>query len=343
MKHSARRTPGFGISYGAAAVLVVFAALWTSSAPAHEIRPGLLELVEREPGRFDVTWKVPMRGDRVLALRPLLPASLTPVAPPTMRRVPGALVEHTTYRSDGAPIVGATIAIEGLRALQTDVLVRVALVDGATHSTILRPKSPSWVIPARAGKLEVARSYGQMGTLHILGGVDHLLFVLALFLIVPGAWMLVKTITAFTVAHSLSLALAALGVVHFPPKPTEAVIALSILFLAAEVVHAREGRASLTERHPWAIAFGFGLFHGLGFAGALREIGLPEHEVPLALFAFNVGVEAGQILFLAGVALAAGALRRAPIAWPAGSWRFAPYAIGSAAAFWTFQRVGAFL
>jgi len=182
-----------------------------------------------------------------------------------------------------------------------------------------------------------------MGTTHILSGFDHLLFVLALMLIVPGYWMLFKTITAFTVAHSISLGLAALGFVHVPPGPTEAVIALSILFLAVEVVHSRQGKAGLTKRAPWIVAFIFGLFHGLGFAGALSEVGLPEHAIPLALFMFNVGVESGQILFVGGVLAVAAVLRRVPIAWPAGSWRLMPYTIGSLAAFWTIQRVSSFI
>ncbi len=205
------------------------------------------------------------------------------------------------------------------------------------------PASPSFVIPAHATKGEVAWSYWRMGTTHILSGFDHLAFVLALMLIVPGYWMLFKTITAFTVAHSISLGLAALGFVHVPPGPTEAVIALSILFLAVEVVHSRQGKAGLTERAPWIVAFIFGLFHGLGFAGALTEVGLPEHVIPLALFMFNVGVETGQILFVCGVLAVAAVLRRVPVAWPAGSWRLMPYTIGSLAAFWTIQRVFSFL
>jgi hydrogenase/urease accessory protein HupE len=230
-----------------------------------------------------------------------------------------------------------------LRAVQIDVLVQIEFADGRHHSAILRPKSPSFEVPERESAGEVASSYWRMGTFHILTGIDHLLFVLALMLIVPGYWMLFKTITAFTVAHSISLGLAALGFVHVPPGPTEAVIALSILFLAVEVVHSRQGKFSLTERVPWIVAFIFGLFHGLGFAGALSEVGLPEHAIPLALFMFNVGVESGQILFLSAVLVIMAALRRFPIAWPAGSWRLMPYTIGSLAAFWTIQRVGTFL
>jgi len=310
---------------------------------AHEIRPALLDIAEQEPGWFEVTWKVPIRGDRVLALSPVLPPSLIPLGPPASHTVPGAHIQYSTYKTEGESLVGETVSIDGLTALQIDVLLQIKLADGRTHSAILRPKSPSFEIPAHETKGAVAWSYWRMGTTHILGGIDHLLFVLALMLIVPGYWMLFKTITAFTVAHSISLGLAALGFVHVPPGPTEAVIALSILFLAVEVVHNRKGRFSLTERAPWIVAFIFGLFHGLGFAGALSEVGLPEHAIPLALFMFNVGVESGQIFFLSAVLAIMAVLRWMPVAWPAASWRLLPYTIGSLAAFWTIQRVGSFL
>ena len=179
----------------------------------------------------------------------------------------------------------------------------------------------------------------RLGVFHILEGVDHLLFLFALFVIVVGFGRLIKTVTAFTVAHSITLALAALGIVNVPQVATEAVIALSILFLAAEIVRTRSGRTGLTARYPWAIAFAFGLIHGLGFAGALTQIGLPEHEVPLALLMFNVGVEAGQIAFLVAVAALLAGLYRLPLPTFRGSWRFIPYGVGSVAAFWTIERV----
>ena len=325
------------------ALFLLIGLIQTVGAAAHEIRPALLDIIEEKPGWFNVTWKVPVLGERVLSLRPILPSSLVPVGPPAKHSLPGAEIEYSTFKISEGSLVGETILIEGLSALQIDVLLQIAFADGRTHSAILRPKSPSFVIPVEESSWEVASSYWMMGTTHILSGIDHLLFVLALMLIVSGNWMLFKTITAFTVAHSLSLGLAALGFVHVPPGPTEAVIALSILFLAVEVVHSRQGKISLTERAPWIVAFIFGLFHGLGFAGALTQIGLPEHAIPLALFMFNVGVESGQILFVSGVLVVAAALRRIPFAWPAESWRLVPYAIGSAAAFWTIERVATFL
>jgi hypothetical protein len=315
----------------------------TMQASADEIRPALLDIKEQNTGLFAVTWKVPTRGVRVLAITPQLPDSLELLGSPSVQDIPGARIEHATYRNNSESLTGQTIVIEGLTALQTDVLLLVQLQDGTQHSAILRPASPAFTIPLQPSKLAVAGDYWRMGTVHILEGVDHLLFVLALLLIVVGFGELLKAVTAFTVAHSITLALATLGVVHVPAAPTEAIIALSILFLATEIVHKHNGQISLTERYPWVIAFTFGLFHGLGFAGALSEIGVPQHEVPLALFMFNVGVETGQLLFIAVVLGFITLLKRLPVSAPQGAWRVLPYSIGSVAAFWTIERVMSFI
>jgi hydrogenase/urease accessory protein HupE len=312
-------------------------------AGADEIRPALLDIKEQNTGLFAVTWKVPVRGDRVLAITPRLPASLERVGSPSVQDVAGARIEHTTYKNNSESLTGQTIAIDGLPAVQTDVLLLVQLQDGSQHSAILRPGSPEFTIPLEASKLEVAGDYWRLGTIHILEGADHLLFVLALLLIVSGLGELVKAVTAFTVAHSITLALATLGMVHMPAAPTEAIIALSILFLATEIIHKHNGQISLTECYPWVIAFAFGLFHGLGFAGALSEIGVPQHEVPLALLMFNVGVETGQLLFIAVVTSLIALLKRLPLTTPQGAWRVLPYSIGSVAAFWSIDRVMSFL
>jgi len=324
-------------------VLMLIGCLWTTRADADEIRPALLDIKEQNTGLFAVTWKVPMRGNRVLAITPILPESLELLGSPSVQQMPGALIEQATYKNNAASLTGQTILIEGLSALQTDVLLLVQLQDGSQHSAILRPSSPEFTIPLQASKLKVAADYWRMGTIHILEGVDHLLFVLALLLIVSGIGPLVKAVTAFTVAHSITLALATLGLVHVPSAPTEAIIALSILFLAAEIVHQRNGVIGITERYPWVIAFIFGLFHGLGFAGALSEIGVPQHEVPLALFTFNVGVETGQLMFIAVVLGLIALLQRLPIEIPQGAWRLLPYSIGGVAAYWTIDRVISFL
>jgi hypothetical protein len=209
------------------------------------------------------------------------------------------------------------------------------------------------VVAAAPSALEVCRTYLVLGVEHILFGVDHLLFVLALLILVKGWRKLIGTITAFTVAHSITLAAATLGFVHVPSKPVEATIALSIVFVACEIVHRRQGRSELTETWPWIIAFSFGLLHGLGFAGALREVGLPQNAIPLALLFFNVGVELGQLLFIsfvmAVIAVAVYGARKlsrsnvtqqSAFAWCE---NVSAYAIGAVAAFWLIERTLSFV
>ena len=319
----------------------------SGSLRAHEIRPALLEINEREPGLFDVQWKVPALGEMSLPIQPDFPECMKPVGPPSAHAAPGAILQYFSFKTDGAPIAGETILIDGLTGVQIDVLLRIKLANGDSHSVILRPKSPSFEIPERASKGSVSWSYLKMGVEHILGGIDHLLFVLALVVIVPNRWMLFKTITAFTVAHSITLALASLGFVNVPSGPTEAVIALSVVFLAVEIVHSRHGKFSLAERYPWVVAMTFGLFHGLGFAGALSEVGLPQHEIPLALLMFNIGVELGQIAFVFVVLGAMPLFRVATTKATSNAswrrWQLVPYGIGCVAAYWTIERTMAFL
>lgn len=306
---------------------------------ADEFAPALLQIDERDGGWVDVTWKIPVRQNRGLGLTPVLPDFLVPVGPSTGKQFSGAWVEHSTYRTGGRTLTGEILSIEGLDSIPADVVIRITLQDGSQHSTILRGGNSSYAIPERAGKAEVAASYWRMGTIHILEGADHLLFVLALLLIVSGLIPLLKAVTAFTVAHSITLVLATLDLIRMPSSPTEAIIALSIVFLAGEIIHKHQGKLGITERWPWLIAFIFGLFHGLGFAGALFEIGVPQHEVPLALFMFNVGVETGQLLFIAVVLSMMTLFKRLPMTLPQGSWRIMSYSIGSIAAFWTIERV----
>ena len=258
---------------------------------AHEIRPALLNIIEREAGVFDITWKVPAVGGMVLGISPMLPTSLKAVGPSTNTKLPGTIIEYATYQLDGESLAGESIFIDGLSTVQIDVLVQIQRLDGTSHSALLQPSSPEYIIPEPGTKATISWAYLRMGVKHILSGIDHLLFVLALLLIVPNRWKLFKTITAFTVAHSITLGLAVLGLVNIPPAPTEAIIALSIVFLAVEIIHVRQGKYSLTESYPWIVAMIFGFFHGLGFAGALTQIGLPANEIPLALlmFIFNSG------------------------------------------------------
>jgi hydrogenase/urease accessory protein HupE len=340
---SPRFAPGTALPHWLFFIVLLVGLYPAMPANADEIRPALLDIKEQNTGLFAVTWKVPTRGNKSLAITPQLPASLERVGSPSVQAVPGAQIEHTTYKNNAESLTGQTIIIDGLTAVQTDVLLLVQLQDGTQHSAILRPSSPEYTVPLEASKFEVAGDYWRLGTIHILEGADHLLFVLALLLIVSGFGQLLKAVTAFTVAHSITLALATLGMVHVPAAPTEAIIALSILFLATEIIHKHNGQFSLTESYPWVIAFIFGLFHGLGFAGALSEIGVPQHEVPLALLMFNVGVETGQLIFIAVVMCLIALLKRLPLTAPQGAWRVMPYSIGSVAAFWTIQRVGSFI
>ncbi len=314
---------------------------------ADEFRPALLELTERENGWVEVTWKVPAKADRALGLYPVLPDFMERIGAGNGQKVTGAWLEKSTYGTGGRSLHGEAIRVDGLDRVPTDVMLRVKLADGSEHATILRGANDSFTVPAEATKWEVAKSYIAMGTVHILEGYDHLLFLAALTLIVSGFWKLIKTITSFTLAHSITLALATLGVVNLPSAPTEAVIALSILFLAVEVLRMQDGEVPLTARYPWIVAFSFGLFHGLGFAGALSEIGVPRNEVPLALLMFNLGVELGQVCFVTTVAsllaVAASIQQRFGLSVPEWSEKLVPYAIGITAAFWTIDRTIAFL
>lgn len=308
---------------------------------AHEVRPGFLQLREISAGSYDVTWKSPTRGGMRMRMRPILPAECRTTTPVSEIRTPGALIERWGIDC-GEGLVGKAISIDGLATTLTDVVVRIERLSGEAVTKILKPNDASFIVPAEPDRLEIAASYLRLGVEHILGGIDHLLFVLGLLLIVRGRWMLLKTITAFTVAHSITLAMAVLGFVEIPIAPVEAVISLSILFLASELAHSRLGRPGLAQRYPWVVAFTFGLLHGFGFAGALTEVGLPSSAIPLALFFFNVGVEVGQLMFVAFVLAVIAAARRFQIPWPAWAWRVPAYAIGSLAAFWTIQRVASF-
>jgi len=217
-------------------------------------------------------------------------------------------------------------------------LFRFKTVSGDTATRMIGPETTSWTIPLRGTRLSIARDYATLGLRHILEGVDHLLFVLGLLMLVHDRWMLLKTITSFTVAHSITLAIATLGYASAPLLPLNAAIALSILFLAPEIVKLRRGESSLTIRQPWIVAFAFGLLHGFGFASGLSSAGLPSRELPLALLTFNVGVEAGQLGCVALVLLLQRSFESLEIRWPRWVQALPAYAIGSLGAYWTIQR-----
>jgi hydrogenase/urease accessory protein HupE len=315
---------------------------FASDLLGHEVRPAYLELRETGPESYDVFWKVPGQGENMrLGIYVELPVGSTNVAAPRASMANNAFTERWTVRRVGG-LTGGTIHIAGLTATMTDVLVRLERLDGSAQITRLTPSSPSFVVEAAPRALEVARTYAVLGVEHILTGVDHLLFILALLLITRGGWKLVKTVTAFTISHSLTLTAATFGFVHVPQRPVEAVIALSIVFVAAEILRIRQGVESITSRAPWLVAFTFGLMHGLGFASGLSEAGLPAGHIPTALLFFSGGVEAGHFMFI-GVVLAFIALvRRVRVPFPSWSELIPPYAIGSVAIFWVLQRIVAF-
>lgn len=322
-----------------AAILLLALLMAPFPVTADEFRPALLEISERDGGWVDVTWKVPMMGEQVLALTPVLPDFLEQMGPGSGHRVAGAWIETKSYSAGDRALNGATVQIEGLVGVPADVVVQVNLKDGTEHSAILRSVKNSFTIPDQVTRWELAVSYWKMGTIHILEGMDHLFFLLTLLLIVNGIWPLLKTVTAFTLAHSLTLALATLDLVHIPSIPTEAVISLSIVLLAVEVVHKNQGILTSSERFPWVVAFTFGLVHGLGFAGALSEIGVPQNAVPLALLMFNLGVETGQVLFVIAVSLLLAGFHRLHGRYALKLERAVPYAIGGIASFWTLERL----
>jgi hydrogenase/urease accessory protein HupE len=310
-------------------------------ASAHEVRPGYLELTETETNHYAVIWKIPMKGDAVLRLHPVFPASCVEQAPPSSHRVAAAMLKRWNIICEGG-LTGASLSISGLNDTLTDVLVRVSHVGGSTQTARLTPGNNSMTVSGEPATLEVIWTYLVLGIEHILLGIDHLLFVFALLLIVQGWKRLVGTITAFTLAHSITLAAATLGYVSVPQAPVEAIIALSILFLATEIMHGQQGRPGMAQRYPWLIAFVFGLLHGFGFAGALSEVGLPQSDIPLALLFFNIGVEVGQLIFVAAVLLASVAIRQVNFTLLRRGEIALTYAIGGLAAFWTIERVAGF-
>jgi hydrogenase/urease accessory protein HupE len=330
-------------------LIFVFLLSLVQGISAHEVRPAYLELHQTTADTYDVLWKVPGLGkDMRLGLYVELPDNCTILGNPRTSMMNQAFTERWTIKCEGG-LSGKLIRIDGLSATTTDVLVRLELMDGSTQVTRLTPASPSFVVATPAGAMGVARTYTVLGIEHILSGIDHLLFVLALIIITGGGWKLVKTVTAFTVSHTITLTLATLGFIHIPTKPVEAIIALSIVFVAAEILRSRAGKPSFTQRAPWVVAFAFGLMHGLGFASGLSNAGLPDAHIPTALLFFSIGVETGHFLFIGFVLLLTAILNRAIAKLkPIFKQRMSiiqlvpPYIIGSVAMFWVIQRILSF-
>jgi hydrogenase/urease accessory protein HupE len=331
------------------AVITLLGWLWSGDvARAHALDPAFLELQSLGGDSWRVLWKVPLVEGQPMAIDVALPESCTPREVPPLSFDGRSFAAIWVVTCPGG-IEGGLIAIPGLDSTRTDVLVRYELIPGSAESYRLTPGAPSFTVPEPLGSLGVLLTYGQLGVTHILTGADHLLFVFVLLLLIRDRRTLLGAVTAFTVAHSLSLAAATLGWIVVAAPPVEAIVALSIMFLAAELLRAPGTGLRLTERYPWSVAFAFGLLHGLGFASALRDIGLPEGEVPLALLSFNIGVEIGQIMFIAFVLIGGALLRRL---YPAvvntittrgqtGS-RIVGYAVGCVAAVWFVARLAVF-
>ena len=322
-------------------LLAVFGAL-ARTAAAHEVRPGYLELREIASDRFQVLWKKPALQNLILSIDPVFPAvcSIVGVGSEAMRS--GAYVARATLECPGG-ITGESIEIAGLETMLTDVLVRVYYLDGQQETLLAQPNETAVVIGGPSGVGQRIAAYTRLGTEHIALGVDHLLFVLGLLLIVSSPMMLLKTITSFTLAHSITLGIATLGFASAPELPLNAVIALSILFLGPEIVRVWRGESSFTIRHPWVVAFAFGLLHGFGFASGLTAMGLPPDEIPLALLFFNVGVELGQLAFVVLVLALARSFRALEIRWPRWAELVPGYVVGSLGAFWFIDRTAVLL
>jgi hydrogenase/urease accessory protein HupE len=321
--------------FALAAIALVLASAVPASA--HEMRPGFLEMQQTGPETYWFLWKKPTGGEVEIQIAPVLPEGCRLTTPDRQQLTPGAVIVRGTLTCPGG-LAGKTIRIAGLEATVTDVLVRVRHADGRLESHLLRPATPWVKLGGVTSATQRALSYVQIGIQHIALGVDHLLFVLGLLLIVSSRWTLVKTITSFTVAHSVTLAFATLGYASAPLPPLNAAIALSILFLGPEIVRTWRGETSFTFRHPWVVAFAFGLLHGFGFASGLTAMGLPKPEIPLALLLFNVGVELGQVAFVLLVVLLERSFRVLEIRWPRFVERLPGYAVGTLGAYWFIQR-----
>ena len=308
-------------------------------ARGHALAPSLLEVREIEAGHLEVRWKTPVAGIPGAELRPVLPDDCKIAAAPVVAAEEAALEARWRVDCASSSLVGQMIGASGIPDSRADVLLRVGLADGRRLRAVLSAERPFFTVPERQGWFDVASSYFRLGVEHILTGADHLLFVLGLLLLIAGMRLLFWTLTAFTLGHSVTLSLAVLGFVHVPQAYAEAAIALSIFVLAVELARAQGSPPTWMRRTPWAMAALFGLLHGLGFAGALAEIGLPAGDIPLALCSFNLGIEAGQVVFVAGVLATRAAVVLLPLRWPARAELAAAYVIGSLSALWIFERM----
>ncbi|MEZ5710366.1 MAG: HupE/UreJ family protein [Blastomonas sp.] len=319
------------------AALAMMAVLlaWPHAAIAHEVKPALLELTETEPGEHDVLWKQPVTDGRRLRLTPVLPSQCRKTGETSTEYDAQYALERWHVQCD---LKSGEIRIDGLDRSLTDVFARLVDHKGDTRARLIRPDAQAWQLDEPESESASTASYLRIGIDHMIFGPDHLLFVAGLTLLV-AVRRLLWVITSFTLAHSITLALTALGWVRIPGEPVEVLIAISIVLLAVEVVRKKRGQPSLAARKPWLIAFVIGLVHGLGFAGALAEIGLPKGEELFALLLFNVGLEIGQVMFVAlfltilWLIGRIGIRHRNRLEW------VAIYVIGAIGSYWSIERI----
>ena len=307
-------------------------------ALAHESQPGTLEIKQLAPDRYDVIWKAPIYYGKPHPARLQIPENWKNIVQPTERRMADAIIFRWVVEVGAKSIEGSIIRFPGLESTITDVYVRLIRLDSTMMTAVVRPTRPFVELRGERSWHATAGEYVGLGFYHILLGVDHLLFVLGLLLIVQGRMMLIKTITSFTVAHSITLAIATLGFASIPLPPLNAAVALSILFLGPEIVRSWRGETSLTISYPWIVAFVFGLLHGFGFASGLSTTGMPKAELPWALLCFNIGVELGQLAFVFIALALAWSFRTLEIRWPRWALAMPGYTVGSLGAYWTIQR-----
>lgn len=331
-----RDEPGLSAGRATLACAVLAILSCVSTASAHPLTPSLIRIEERAPGKADVTWKTPKRRVPGSNLRPVLPPHCTALSQPTVREEETARIYTWRIDCGEGGLSNATVGADGMAESRTSVIVHIELVDGRTYRSVLTEARPRWSVPEVQSGWDVFTSYARLGFEHILSGFDHIALLFGLMLLVSPR-RLIWVVTAFTVGHSVTLALSALDVIRVQQGPIEILIALSIGLVAWEVVRSANAEPTSFTRLPEMMAGTFGLLHGLGFAGALREVGLPQGSIPLSLFSFNVGIELGQLAFVA--------LAIVPVAWVftrdvSSRWFriVSAYVIGSLAFYWVFAR-----
>ena len=312
--------------------------LFATPVRADEMRPAYIEFSQIDATHWQLFWKLPMRSGINPQSQPILPDSCDVKGEPVREVINLTLITKSQIVCTQS-ILGKDIGLSDFGTNQSDVFVRIAPLNSNVQSLRLNAEQPNGQIKEKPNRWQVAQTYFITGVEHILRGYDHLLFVLALVLLLRNVWTIAKAATAFTIAHSITLVGATLGLIGLPQRPVEILIALSIVFMAVEIAKKNPQVPRLSERMPWVIAFIFGLIHGFGFAGALREIGLPEGEVPTSLLTFNLGVEAGQLIIILFAVTIIEIISRLSKPMLAPLIRIATYSIGIIASFWFIERL----